>query len=154
VALLLAPLILFVVLRGVGRLGVKSLSTWRGAGRGTLAAMFVFAGVAHFTPVKHNMAAMIPAPLPRGLWVIYLTGVLEIAGAVGLLIPRLRRPAAACLAVLLLVMLPANVNAALSGMTLRGQPATPLWLRVPLQFFWIAALWWTSIRRDEKGESL
>lgn len=152
-ALLLVPLIFLVVLRGVGWLGVKSLSTWRGAGRAALAGMFVFTGVAHFTPIKHDMAAMIPAPLPRGLWVVYLTGVLEIAGAVGLLVPRLRRPAAVCLALLLLVMLPANINAALSGMTLRGQPATPLWLRVPLQFFWVAALWWTSIRRDEKEDT-
>ena len=152
-ALLIVPLIFFVVLRGVGRLGVKSLSTWRGAGRAALAAMFVFTGVSHFTPIKHDMAAMIPEPLPRGLWVIYLTGVLEIAGAVGLLVPRLRRLAAVCLALLLLVMLPANVNAALSGIQFRGQPATPLWLRVPLQFFWIAALWWTSISRGGEGES-
>jgi hypothetical protein len=39
-----------------------------------------------------------------------------------------------------------------SGIEFRGRPATPLGLRVPLQFFWIAALWWTSIRRDEKEQ--
>jgi hypothetical protein len=38
----------------------------------------------------------------------------------------------------------ANVNAAQRGVTLRGKPPTPLWLRVPMQILFIALLWWST----------
>ena len=40
---------------------------------------------------------MIPDPLPNGMWVIYLAGLLEIAGGLGLLLPDWRRRAGICL---------------------------------------------------------
>jgi uncharacterized membrane protein len=61
-----------------------------------------------------------------------------MAGAVGLLTRRFRRPAALCLAALLLAMFPANVYASLSGVTLNGAAATTLWIRAPLQILWVA----------------
>ena len=135
-----------VLLRGVGRLGVRRLSSWRDAGRAGLAIMFVFTATAHFTDVKHDLLAMVPDSLPRSLWLIYLTGVLEIAGAIGLLVPRFQRIAAICLVILLIAMFPANVNAALNGIPLRGEAPTPLWLRLPIQLLFIGMLWWTAIR--------
>jgi uncharacterized membrane protein len=138
----------FIVLRGLGLLGVKWLSSWEDAGRGALVVMFFFTAASHFTSLKHDFVAMIPEPLPRGLWVVYLTGVLEIAGAVGLLIPRFRRVAAVCLVLLLLAMFPANVNAALNEIPLRGRTPTSLWLRLPMQVLFICMLWWTSIRKS------
>ena len=87
--------------------------------------MFLFTGTSHFTSMKYDFAAMIPPPLPNDLWVIYLTGVLEIAGAVGLLIPRTRRLAGICLVLMLAALFPANVYAALNEVSLRGQAATP-----------------------------
>lgn len=137
----------FILLRGLGLLGVKWLASWKDAGRGALVIMFVFTGASHFTEMKHDYVAMIPETLPRGLWVVYLTGVLEIAGAIGLLIPRFRRMAAICLVLLLLAMFPANVNAALNGIPLRGRAPTSLWLRVPMQLLFIWMLWWTSIKK-------
>src|SRR3712207_5447917 len=97
-----------VLLRGLGRLGVHWFSTWRDAGRAGLAIMFVFTASAHFTDIRHDLLAMVPDPLPRSMWLIYLTGVLEIAGAIGLLVPRFQRVAGICLVVLLLAMFPAN----------------------------------------------
>ena len=119
---------------------------WPDAVRVGLAIMFLFTATAHFNSMKHDLAAMIPPPLTGAMWLIYLTGVLEVAGAVGLLIPRFVLPAAWALIAMLVAMFPANVRAALKGVTLRGRPATALWLRTPLQAFWIAALWWSSIR--------
>ncbi len=52
----------FLLLRGVGLLGVERLSSWRAAGRGALVVMFVFTGASHFTGMKHDFAAMIPLP--------------------------------------------------------------------------------------------
>jgi len=49
-----------------------------------------------------------------------------------------------CLIALLIGMFTANVNATLKGVTLRGKPATPLWLRTPMQAFFIWLLWWSS----------
>jgi uncharacterized membrane protein len=95
--------------------------------------------------MKHDLAAMMPGPLPGGLWIIYLTGLFEIAGAVGLLVPRTRRLAGFCLVLLLIAQFPANVNAALNGIPLGGEAPTPLWLRTPMQLLFIAMVWWTSI---------
>ena len=142
---LLALGVALVLLRGAGWLGVSRLASWQDAGRGALALMFAFTGGAHFTAMKHDFAAMIPAPLPDGLWVIYLTGALEIAGAVGLLLPRTRRLAGLGLVLLLLALFPANVNAALNALPLGGRPPTPLWLRAPMQLLYLGLVWWTAV---------
>ncbi len=140
----------FVLLRGSGALGVQRLSSWREAGRGALVIMFLFTGFSHFSSLKYDFAAMIPDPLPNGLWVIYLTGVFEIAGAVGLLVPRTRRLAGVCLVLLLVALFPANVNAIINGIPLGGNAPTPLWVRVPMQLLYIGMVWRTSIRERPK----
>ena len=117
-----------------------------------LAIMFLFAGLNHFSALKHDFAAMIPAPLPNGLWVIYLAGLFEVAGAVGLLIPRTRRLAGICLVLLLVAMFPANVNAVLNGIPLGGNAPTPLWVRAPKQLLYVGMVWWTPIKKDSKEE--
>ena len=141
----------FILLRGLGWIGVKRLSSWRDAGRLALVIMFLFTGFSHFSSLKHDFAAMIPAPLPNGLWVIYLTGLFEIAGAVGLLIPRTRKLAGICLVLLLIGLFSANVNAALNEIPLRGEAATPLWIRTPMQLLYIGMVWWTSIKAHPNG---
>jgi uncharacterized membrane protein len=140
----------FILLRIVGLLGVERLSSWRAAGLGALAIMFLITSSAHFTGMKYDLAAMLPEPLPDGLWIIYLTGVFEIAGAIGLLIPRTRRLAGIGLVLLLIAAFPANVNAALNGIPFGGEPPTPLWLRTPEQLLYIGMVWWTSIKERPK----
>jgi len=143
-----------LVLRGVGWLGVEQLSSWRQAGRGALAIMFVFTGVSHFTTMKYDFAAMIPPPLPNELWAIYLTGALESAGAIGLLIPRTRKLAGICLGLLLVALFPANVYAALNAIPLRGEEPTPLWIRGPMQLLFVGMVWWSSIKEPASTQSL
>ena len=105
----------WLVLRGIGALGVGALATWQHSACYALALMFVFTGIAHFNRLKHDLARMVPDVFPRPMLLIYLTGVLEFMGAVGLLLPRFRSLAGICLIALLIVMFPANVNAALEG---------------------------------------
>jgi len=143
----------FILLRGLGALGVKRLSSWRDAGRIALAIMFLFTGFSHFSGLKHDFAAMIPAPLPNDLWVIYLSGVFEIAGAVGLLIRRTRRLAGVCLVLLLVAVFPANVNAIINEIPFGGDAPTPLWFRAPMQLLYIGMVWWTSIKKNSKEEA-
>ena len=139
----MAPMIVLIVATLIARFFVP----WRDAVRTGLAIMFLFTAGSHFAPsISRDLAAMIPPPLTGAMWMIYATGILEIAGAIGLLTKRFRRPAAICLALLLIAMFPANVYAAMAGVPLRGAAATPLWIRTPMQIFWIALLWWTSIR--------
>jgi uncharacterized membrane protein len=150
VVLLIATMLLA---RGAGWLGVARLRSWTFCGRLALTVLFLFTGAAHFTHFKHDMAAIIPDPLPKGMWVIYLTGVLEIAGAVGLMIPKLQRLSAICLILLLIAMFPANVNAALNDIPIAGAPPTPLLPRTLMQLLFIGMLWWTSIWKSGKTAS-
>jgi len=141
----------WLLLRAVGRLGVEQLASWRSAGRGASAGMFIFTGATHFTSMKSDYAAMIPEPLPKNLRLIYLTGLLQIAGAIGLLIPPVRRLAGMGLAAQLVAMFPANAYAARKGVPFRGRPPTPLPARALLQLLFIAAVWWTAIAGRAKG---
>ena len=141
----MAPLIVQIL----ATLLARWFTGWRKAARVGIAVMFLFTAASHFSSLKHDLAAMIPPPLTGALWVIYVTGLLEGAGAIGLLIPGTRRMAAWGLVALLVALFPANVYAALSGVTLGGAAATPLWFRTPLQVFWIAVLWLTSLSRPD-----
>jgi uncharacterized membrane protein len=58
---------------------------------------------------------MVPPQLPAAGQLVTTTGVLELAGAVGLLVPATATAAALCLAALLIVMFPANLHLATSG---------------------------------------
>lgn len=120
--------------------------SFRDAARIGMAVLFVFTGVAHFSRLRTDMAAMIPPPLTGALWVIYVTGVFEFAGAIGLLLPAVRRLAAWCLVALLVAMFPANVYAVLRHIKLGGRETTPLLVRTPMQIFWIATLCWSAAR--------
>lgn len=135
-AVLVVSLVLF---RGLGGLGVDTVSTWQGAAVPALAVMFLFTAGAHFTQAKEDFVAMVPDVLPTPRLLVHLTGALEVLGALGLLIPATRGLAGLCLVLLLMTMFPANVSAALEGVSMRGRASTPLWLRAPMQllFIWL-----------------
>lgn len=146
----MAPLILmgvaWVAFRLAGTAGfLAAASSWAGALRFALATMFVFTGVAHFIPRgRMEMVQMVPPRLPRPDLLVSLTGILELLGAAGLLIPGLVRASAYALIALLVAMFPANVRAARLHLMVVGRPAMPLSMRLPLQLFWIGALWWVA----------
>jgi uncharacterized membrane protein len=81
---------------------------------------------------------------------VTFTGICEILGAIGLLLPRTRRVAAIALILLLLALLPANIYAAQAGITLRGAPAPPIVPRVALQALFIGLLWWSGVRAPNR----
>jgi uncharacterized membrane protein len=128
--------------RGLGALGVSPLATWESSARFAMATMFVFTAVAHFAPMKKDLIAMVPPALPRPDLLVLFTGILELAGAVGLSLEPTRRWAAFGLIALLLAMFPANVSAARRGVKLSGRPPTPLWIRAPMQVLFVLWLWW------------
>jgi len=129
----------------VGSLVVLKLLTgqwdYRLAGNIAMAAMLLFTAIGHFVFTK-GMTMMIPAFVPFKREVVYLTGVLEIAFSVGLLIPSFRPLTATLLIVFFVLLLPANIYAAVKGVDYqRGvyvdQDLTYLWFRIPLQVLFI-----------------
>ena len=135
----------FLLLRGLGLLGVRRLSSWREASLIAVVITSVFTGATHFTGIKYDYAAMLPGLLSGNLGIIYLSGILEIAGAIGLLVPRTRRLAGVCLALYLVAVFPGNVYAAGNEVPFRGASPTPLWLRTPIQLLFIGMVLWTSV---------
>ena len=130
--------------RGLGALGIEQLATWQSAARCGLAVMLLFTSSAHFTRMREDLVRMTPPWVPHPRAMVFVTGILEIAGAVGILVPGLRRVAGISLILLFLALLPANIHAARAGLTLRGKPVTPLWLRIPMQLLFIGLTWWTT----------
>ena len=146
----MAPLIVLIVAillaRAVGYAGVSGLRSWPAATRLGLAAMFCFPAAAHFTTMRADLARMVPPAIPNPELMVTITGICELLGAIGLLVPRTRRAAAIALIGFLLAVLPANVHAALAGVTLRGAPPTPLAPRIALQALFIVLVWWSGLR--------
>jgi uncharacterized membrane protein len=146
----MAPLIVLVVVtllaRLAGQFGARSLRHWAAATRVGLAVMFCFTAAAHFSSMRPDMVRMVPPGVPNPELMVTFTGICEILGAVGLLVPRTRRVAAVALILFLVAVLPANIHAALAGVTLRGAPPTPLLPRIALQVIFIALVWWAGVR--------
>lgn len=142
---LLVLLISLLVFRGLGFLGVPLFLTWHDCTLWALSVMVLFTASAHFTPLKEDLIKMVPPFFPAARQIVFVTGVLEMAGAVGLLIPQVRPAAGMCLAILFVAIVPANINAALRRVPLRGRPATSLWLRLPMQVLFIALALWSAL---------
>ena len=124
--------------------------TWLKTGlRWLLTIFMVGAGITHFTN-PGAFVAMVPEVLPAPLALTYVSGVAEIAGGLGLILPQTRRAAAWGLILLYLAVFPANVNMAVNHLPLDGKPVDPvlLWARLPLQLVLIAwAYWYTRPER-------
>ena len=116
------------------------------AGRIAMACMLLFTSIAHFVFNK-GMAMMLPQYVPCRAWVVYFTGLLEIAGAVAVLLTPLQYIAGWGLISLFILMLPANIYAAYHNIdyqkgTYSGPGLHYLWFRVPLQILFIV---WTYL---------
>jgi|GEM_PF-310085 len=117
-------------------------------GRFGLAIFFVFAGVSHFF-MSEKMALMLPEMIPYRVLLIYITGVLEIAGGIGLLIPGWEKLSSVSLMLFLVAVLPANIYSAMRSVPFGGHVNGPSYLliRVPFQFFLIGWAYYFGVRR-------
>ncbi|UOG73621.1 DoxX family protein [Hymenobacter tibetensis] len=119
------------------------------AGNVALAVMLLFTGAAHFA-LTNGMVLMLPEWLPgRKAWV-YFTGVVELAAAMGLLVPALRPLVGWLLIAFFVLVLPGNIYAAMHHInyqkaTTDGPGPRYLWFRIPLQLLFIAWTWYFSV---------
>lgn len=116
--------------------------------RWLLAAAFVGIGVLHFLRPRAFLA-IVPPALPFRMAAVYLSGVAEIAGGVGVLLPDPWRAWAGWgLIALLVAVFPANVYQAIARVRIPGLPPPApwlLWARLPLQAVFIAWVWWVAL---------
>jgi uncharacterized membrane protein len=112
--------------------------------RWLLAAAFIGVGVLHFVR-PHAFLAIVPPRLPLRLTAVYLSGVAEIAGGIGVLLPDPWRSWAGWgLIALLVAVFPANIYQAVARVRIPGLPAPApwlLWARLPLQALFIFWVW-------------
>ena len=113
----------------------------RGWLRAIVALGFLGAAVPHFTATATE-ASLIPRIFPRRRELVLISGMAEIAGALGLLIPRTRRLAAYGLVALLLAVFPANINHAVQNLQPGGflNSRVYQWARLPFQALFIWAV--------------
>jgi uncharacterized membrane protein len=143
----LVPLVVFGGLLLLDRLGVRPawLRSPQAKGCVALAAMFLFAAMGRLVN-PDGLVAMLPDYLPLRREAVYVSGLFEVLGAIGLLVPGTRRLAGLGLVALLLVVFPANVNVAVNNLQVPGFSGDPLyqWLRLPVQFVVIALVLWAT----------
>jgi len=115
-----------------------------------MSAMLVFTSIAHFVFAK-GMVMMMPGVVPFKRELVYITGIIELGAAVGLLIPGYRVLTAWLLILFFILLLPANINAAIRHIDYRkgtydGAGTSYLWFRVPLQILFILWVYFAAIR--------
>ncbi len=132
-------------------------ANWQLAGRIAMSAMLLFTAAAHFV-FTDGMTKMIPEPFPLKRELVYMTGVLELVLAVGLLAPKAKTTAGWALMLFFVAVLPANINASIENINyqtgeLDGNGIEYLWFRVPLQIFFIVWVFFSSIKRYRPSSS-
>lgn len=116
----------------------KSVLLW------VMGIFYMFAGSMHFLRPDAYMP-MMPPYLPWHLFLIYLSGLVEVLVGVGVLIPTTRRLAAWSAILLLIAVFPANIHIALHNVPVFGaeEGAGVLnWIRLPFQGVLILWAWW------------
>jgi uncharacterized membrane protein len=117
-----------------------------------LGALFLFTGTVHLVD-KRLLLPIMPPWIPFPLGCIVLSGICELLGGLGLLVPHpeIQRAAGIGLALLLVAVFPANIYMAVANIRIHGLPTHPwmAWARLPLQplLIW-AVLWSTKMLRS------
>lgn len=114
--------------------------------RKLLAGFFVGSGVNHFVAPSFYRA-IVPPPLQNDAKrVVEISGVAEVLGGLGVLLPRTRQASAVGLIALLAAVFPANLYMAREPERFKRVPRWALYARLPLQplMMWWA---WRATRR-------
>ncbi|MGG6230383.1 DoxX family protein [Tenacibaculum sp. SDUM215027] len=143
-------LLTFLVTVGVQKLFFKTIN-YSLSGRIAMCTMLLFTALGHFV-FTEGMSKMIPNFIPLRSSIVTLTGVLEIMLAIGLLLPNYVKITGWILILFLLLILPTNIKASLENLNYQtgnydGKGITYLWFRIPLQLFFIAWVYFFTLRK-------
>jgi uncharacterized membrane protein len=125
---------------------------FRLAARLGMSVMLLFTAMGHFLFPK-GMSLMLPDFIPFKYLFVYLTAGLEIMGAIGIQLPKWRVLSAWLLILFFILVLPANIHAALEELnyqtaTYNGPGINYLWFRIPLQLLFIFWTYFSSVQRS------
>jgi uncharacterized membrane protein len=120
-----------------GRRGLSSFGWMQWVLRVLVVLPLVVSGIGHFTKTS-MFATIVPPFFPYRPQLVLVTGAMELAGAVGLLLPQFTRAASACLAGLMIAIFPANVYAAGEVVAGLHMPSVPA--RLAMQVVYILLL--------------
>jgi uncharacterized membrane protein len=120
------------------------------SGKIAMSAMLLLTSIGHFK-FKKGMALMLPAFIPGKETIVLFTGILEILAAIGILIPSTQRITGICLIIFFILILPANIYAAVKKVNFEtgaydGSGVGYLWFRIPLQVLFICWVYWFVLR--------
>jgi uncharacterized membrane protein len=146
------PLIVLLIVFGMSVVVLKLTTQkydFRFAARIAMSVMLVFTAMGHFMFTK-GMVMMIPDFIPFKTTMVYLTGIIEIVAAIGLLVPAYRVLTAWLLMLFFVLILPSNIIAAIKHIdiekgTLNGSGMNYLWFRISLQILLIVWTYLSSI---------
>ncbi|MGG1551523.1 DoxX family protein [Paenibacillus ferrarius] len=130
----------FALFRCIGWFGAGYFDNWQHALQAAVALMLLLTASAHWGKRRADLIRMVPPAFPNPALIITVTGILEIAGAIGILLPALSLASSLCLVLLFLAMFPANLYAAKHRLTIAGTPVPGLLLRSVLQLVFLAAV--------------
>ncbi len=117
-----------------------------GASRRLLAAFFVAAGVNHFVNPRFYEAIVPPSLRHEKRRIVQISGIAELAGGIGVMVPSLRRLSGVALIALLAAVFPANMYMAREPEEFENVPRWALYARLPLQP--LMMIWaWRATRR-------
>jgi uncharacterized membrane protein len=119
------------------RRGLSSFGWLQWLMRVLVALPLVGSGLTHFTRTA-LFASIIPPFLPYHHALVLISGGMELAGAVGILLPIFTRAAATCLSILMIAIFPANVYAANQYVGGMHMPSVPV--RTAMQVVYIILL--------------
>jgi uncharacterized membrane protein len=130
--------------------GINPLKDFKNNARIGTGLTFIFTGVSHFVMPETFMKLM-PPFIPMPLAMVYLSGIFEILGGLGLIVSKTKNAAGYGLMLLLLAVYPANIYVAWENIQLGGflSNAFYQWFRVILQIPLIYWVWWTVKGKNE-----
>jgi uncharacterized membrane protein len=137
---LLVLIAVFALCRVLGFAGIAFFHEWQHCLRVALAAMFLLTASAHWGKRRPDLVRMVPPAVPRPEMWVTLTGIAEIAGAIGLLWTPTVRAASVGLTLMLIAVFPANVRAARQSLTIGGRKVPGLAVRTLMQVVFLAAV--------------
>lgn len=109
---------------------------------------FFLGSLAHFLFTKAE-AGIIPGYIPFHVADVYISGICEMLGALGILWKKTRAAAGLGLVLLTIAVTPANVHMAIHW---QAYPEIPLWIlqaRLIFQVFMVLGIAWSTSSRNE-----
>ena len=115
------------------------------SGRLALAVMLLFTAYGHFKFPK-GMILMVPDFIPAKKALVYITGIMEIAFAISIMIPQTRYWGSIGLLIFLIIIFPANIHASFNTVNIdkanyTGPGLKYLWFRIPFQMLLLLWVW-------------